>query len=262
MPKRDYRMKAIKRSLVEKFVKDYITKFHDSRLKRLESTTLSSLLGNKNPYLFRAKNLTTAQELITSLLEAQLSSAEEKIFGDFLESLAIFVAQKRLKATKSSSPGIDLEYMKKGTRFLVSIKSGVNWGNSSQWSALRRYFTDARKVLLQSKSSIRHVETILGICYGKAKTTLKEGNIKQVCGQNFWYMLSGEKQFYVSIIKPLSYRAIEASTTFNTKKAEKINKFTKEFITQYCDENGIILWNKVITFNSKNMTPKDKLDLA
>ena len=30
------------------------------------------------------------------------------------------------------SPGIDLEFDKDGVRYIVTIKSGPNWGNSSQ----------------------------------------------------------------------------------------------------------------------------------
>lgn len=84
-------------------------------------------MQKKNPYLFRAKNIITAQELVTSFLDAKLSASEEKIFGDFLEDLAIFVAQKTLDAKKSSGSGIDFEYRKGDKIVLVSVKSGLNW---------------------------------------------------------------------------------------------------------------------------------------
>lgn len=29
-----------------------------------------------------------------------------------------------------------------------------------------------------------------------------------------------------------------------------INRFTKEFATDYCDEEGAILWEKLVKFNS------------
>jgi hypothetical protein len=215
------------------------------------------LLRKKNPYLFKAKNTITAQDLVTSFLDAKLSSSEEKIFGDFLEDLAIFVAKKTLNATKSASHGIDFEYTKRGTRYIVSVKSGLNWGNSSQWKALENDFKTAIKILRQSYH-INEVKSVLGICYGRASTTLKRGIILQVAGQNFWYMISGNEQFYTEIIKPLGYKVKELNETFNIKKSEIINKFTKEFIEDFCDKDGKILWEKLVKFNSENITEKDK----
>ena len=215
------------------------------------------LLKKKNPYLFKAKNIITAQELVTSFLHEKLSSSEEKIFGDFLEDLAIFIAQRTLNATKSASHGIDFEYTKRRIRYIVSVKSGLNWGNSSQWKALETDFKTATKVLRQSYH-VNNVRAILGICYGKATTTLKRGIILQITGQNFWYMISGDEQFYTKIVKPLGYKVKELNETFNVRKSEIINKFTKEFIEDFCDNNGKILWEKLVKFNSGNITEKDK----
>src|SRR3989344_8825645 len=125
-------MKNIDKANLTIFVKENIQAFHENRLRSLQSCSLKNLLKKKNPYLFKAKYIITAQELVVSFLDAQLSSSEEKIFGDFLEELAIFVAGKTFGAVKSSSHGIDIEYTSQGKRFLVSVKSGLNWGNSSQ----------------------------------------------------------------------------------------------------------------------------------
>lgn len=207
--------------------------------------------------MFKAKNAITAQDLVTSFLDAKLSSSEEKIFGDFLEDLAIFVAKKTLNATKSASHGIDFEYTKRRTRYIVSVKSGLNWGNSSQWKALENDFKTTIKVLRQSYH-VNEVKAILGICYGRASTTLKKGIILQIAGQNFWYMISGEEQFYTEIIKPLGYKVKELNETFNIKKSEIINKFTKEFVEDFCDKDGKILWEKLVRFNSENLTERDR----
>lgn len=171
--------------------------------------------------------------------------------------MAIFVAHKTLNASKSSSRGIDFEYTKDNIRYIVSVKSGLNWGNSSQWTALENDFKNAIKVLRQSHH-VNDVKTILGICYGKAITTLKRGLILQVTGQNFWYMVSGDEKFYTKIIEPLGYKVKELNESFNIRKSEIINKFTKEFIDEFCDEEGRILWEKLVKFNSENITERDR----
>ena len=86
-------MKTLPLDKVNRYVNEHIVDFHRRRIGSLESLRLSKLL-RKNPYLFRAKNIQTAGSLTKGLLDAFLSSSEEKLFGDFLENLAVFVAQQ------------------------------------------------------------------------------------------------------------------------------------------------------------------------
>jgi hypothetical protein len=74
----------------------------------------------------------SAGELVKQILDAYLSSQEETVFGDFLESLAIYVCSETYGGRKSATEGIDLDFEREGKRYIVSIKSGPNWGNSSQ----------------------------------------------------------------------------------------------------------------------------------
>jgi hypothetical protein len=86
----------------------------------------------KNPYLFKAKGLTSASDLIKSIMDATVSSGEETVFGNFMEKIAIFTCSQAFGGRKSSAVGIDLEFETESTKYLISIKSGPNWGNSSQ----------------------------------------------------------------------------------------------------------------------------------
>lgn len=245
-------MKDTRTSEVQKFVEEHIQEFHNARLRRLGEIRLGVLLRKKNPYLFRAKNLVTASEFVSSILDANLSSSEEEIFGQFLEHLAIFISEKTLGAKKSAVTGIDFEYNRGKTRYLVAVKSGLNWGNSSQWTALENNFKTAMKVLGQSRS-VDNIKCILGVCYGKTRTTTKRGFITQICGQAFWHLISGKKEFYKSIVEPLGFRAKELNLSFRQRKSEIVNKFTAEFIKNFCDHSGRILWEKVVEFNSSNL---------
>lgn len=105
-------MKPLDLDEVRGYVNENIVDFHRRKIKSLEDLRLAKLL-TKNPYLFKAKNIVTAGELITSLLEAFLSSSEEKLFGDFLEGLAVFIAQRTCGGHKSTAPGVDLEFFNK-----------------------------------------------------------------------------------------------------------------------------------------------------
>lgn len=125
-------MKNLNLNDVLQYVEDNIGVFHEKRILSLNNLKLSKILGRKNPYLYKAKNVLTADEIVRSIVDAHLSSSEEGIFGDWLEGLAIFINEKVFNGRKSGIPGIDLEFDYDDKRFIVTIKSGPNWGNSSQ----------------------------------------------------------------------------------------------------------------------------------
>jgi hypothetical protein len=230
-------------------VNENIVDFHQRKIKSLEELRLKKLL-TKNPYLFKAKNVTTAAELVFGLLEAFLSSSEEKLFGDFLEGLAVFVAERTCDGHKSTASGVDLEFINKGVHYVVSVKSGPNWGNSSQQNKLEQDLKNAVARLKQSHRGV-NVQAVLGICYGKTRTSYLRSYLK-VVGQNFWYLISEDKALYTDIIQPIGYRAREHNEAFLVEKARISNRFTREFIGQFCDASDAIDWIKLVEFNSGN----------
>lgn len=232
------------------YVNENIDKFHKRKIDIIKALTLRQLIS-KNPYLFRAKNITKASELIEETLEAFLSSSEEKLFGDFLEELAIFIASKTTGGHKSTAPGIDLEFDNNGAYHVVSIKSGQNWGNSSQHAKLTSDFANAERRLRQS-SHVKTVMKVLGICYGKARTVSTNGGYIKIVGQNFWAFFSGNQDLYIEIIEPIGYRAREHNISFLTERDQITNLLTKAFIDQFCDINGVINWSGLLQANSGN----------
>ena len=238
------------------FVNTNIIGFHQRRLRKLETLSLKEIILKKNPYLFRAKNLTKAPDLIESLMQAFLSSSEEPMFGYFLEDLAIFIANRVFGGIKSASQGVDLEFSKKNIRYLVSIKSGPNWGNSSQHKKLEQDLNDCVRRLKQSGSTI-NTQPVLGICYGKVKTVFTQHYLK-VVGQSFWYLISDNEKLYTDIIEPIGYKAQEKNQAYLESRSALLNKLTIEFSGSFCKPNGSIDWEKLVRFNSKNLTEKDK----
>lgn len=232
------------------FVNENIVDFHQRKIQGLESLKLERLL-TKNPYLFKAKYIETPSHLIEGLLAAFLSSSEEKLFGDFLESLAVFVASKTCDGHKSTAPGVDLEFFNKNIHYIVSIKSGANWGNSSQQRKLEEDLRNAATRVKQARRGA-NVQPVLGICYGKTKTSYLRGYLK-VVGQNFWYLISENEHLYTDIVEPIGYRAREHNEAFEKARHRVTNWFTKQFIDRFCDDFGMIDWVKLVEFNSGNL---------
>lgn len=238
---------------VRTYVKQNIGSFHKARLDSIKTLKLTRILRRKNPYLFKAKNIMLAQDLVQILLDAHLSSQEETIFGDFLEGLAIFINNKVYGGWKSSAQGIDLEFDKDGIRYILAIKSGPNWGNSSQIRKMKEDFKKA-KITLRSSNSNLHVVAINGCCYGRNAKPDK-GDYYKYCGQVFWEFISGNSELYLKIIKPLGYTAKERNAEFYKEYSQILNIFTSEFSEQYVI-NGDINWDAIVQFNSSK--PKTK----
>ncbi|MGA2822484.1 MAG: PmeII family type II restriction endonuclease [Bacteroidales bacterium] len=245
-------MKKLNLKNVTLYVKENIGEFHQRRLDIVNSIKLKEVLKSKNPYLFKAKNVSSANEIVEGILNAFLSSSEEGIFGNWLERLAIFINDSVFDGRKAGIEGIDLDFDKDGHRYLVSIKSGPYWGNDSQIKKMCDQFDSARKRLATSggKGSIICVN---GCCYGKSREQSEyksKGNYFKICGQRFWDLISGDPDLYINLIEPLGHEATEKNNEFKKSYGNLVNRLSKEFLNDFCHEDGSIDWEKLLIFNS------------
>ena len=233
---------------ITKYIEGNIGSFHDARLKSLKSLKIETLLKRKNPYLFRCKNILLADELVKFILDAHLSSQEETIFGNFLEGVAIFINAKAYNGAKSSAEGVDLEFTKDNVRYIISIKSGPNWGNSSQIKKMRDNFEKSKRILRTSSNMLDNIIAVNGCCYGVDNNPDK-GSYFKYCGQKFWELISGSSDLYIKIIEPLGHKAKERNEEFNKEYARIINSLVKGFISKFCND-GKINWGLLVQYNS------------
>lgn len=237
---------------ISNYVENHIGDFHAARIQKLQTINLKKLLLRKNPYMYKAKNINTAGKMVEMLSSAYMSSAEESIFGNWMEGLAIYIAKEVYHGHKSSAKGIDLEFDKNDVHYLVSIKSGPYWGNSSSIAKLKDYFKDALRIIGTSGNRQQTV-CVEGCCYGNDNKEyegfLRAKHIK-CCGEGFWTLISGEPSLFIDIIDPLGTRAKEKNEEYHMKYSSMINKFTKEFIEDYCKNTGEINWEKIVIMNA------------
>lgn len=233
---------------VTHYVEKNIGTFHKKRIERLEDLKLKTVLKKKNPYLYKAKHILTASEIVKGIVDAFISSNEETIFGDWLEGLAIFINQKVYGGWKSGIQNIDLEFDNNNIRYIVNIKSGPNWGNSSQVTKMKSDFLTAKRTLRTSNSKLV-ITAINGCCYGVDNKPDK-GDYFKYCGQEFWEFISGNKNLYLEIIEPLGHKSKERNDEFINAYSKMLNQFTRDFIKDYCKSNGDIDWEKLVKLNS------------
>ena len=236
-------MRPLDLDSVREYVNENIGGFHQGRIDSLRELDIGQML-KKNPYLYRAKNVLTASEMVAGTMDAFLSSSEEQRFGVFLEGLALFVARQTTGGFDPEAQGVDLEFVKNGTHWVVQIKSGPNWGNSSQQNQLERDLAD-RVNLLRAARPSEDIRAMLGICYGKVRTAHVRGYLK-IVGQNFWYFISENPNLYKEIIEPIGYRAKEHNEEYEVGKAQAANRLIRDFVEEYCEPSGAIDWPKLI----------------
>jgi len=229
------------------YIENNINEFNEARLNKIGELNLNDILLRKNPYLFKAKNILTSQDLIQNLVDAYLSSQEETMFGTLLEGLAIYVCQTVHNGKKSAAEGIDLEFEKDSIKYIVTVKSGPHWGNSSQIVRMRDNFRKAKRILGTNAKKI-NVVAVNGCCYCRVNK-IDKGEYLKLAGQQFWELISNEKEMYLRFIEPLDYKAKERNDLYIQKYSALLNKFTQQFSNEFC-VNGIIDWQKLVKFNS------------
>ena len=234
----------------KRFVADNIKAgFHDRRLAKVNGLKLRDVLQQKNPYLFRAKAVVSAPEMVSQILDAYLSSQEETVFGDFLESLAGFVCGKVYGGVKPGTYGADLDFTRDGTRYLVSVKSGPVWGNASQKRRMLDEFGKARQII-GHKANLKMVN---GCCYGRDSRPFKaKDNYLKLCGQDFWFLISNEPEMYHEIVEPLGFMAKQRNDEFHEAYGRALTRFTQQFTAEFCDTDGAIQWPKIVDLTSRS----------
>ena len=241
---------------IQKYAEEHIALFHKQRLDFIkENFNLDKLLRHKNPYLFKAKNIFTAQQLIKSMADAYLQSGEETRFGEFMEGLAIFVCDTVYGAEKlEKGTGMDFKFEKEGVIYIVECKAGWNWGNKSQISQIKLNSQIARE---RWGKDGKEVKVINGCCFGKQKNKADKAGYHKICGQDFWAFISNDDELYIKIIEPIGHKAKEKNEEFDVAYASLLFKFTLEFANRFCDDGGIIDWEKLLKFNSGRREKND-----
>lgn len=232
-----------------------ITPFYENRLNNLKQLNLHGVLRRKNPYLFKAKNIEVAGELVKSIVDAFLSSQEETIFGNLLEGFAIYVSKSLYAGFKSELKSVDLEFVRDGVYHIVGIKSGVNWGNSDQVNKMRDNFKLARGIL-RDRGIKGEIVAVNGCIYGKDNVPFKKHNDAEkqyykYAGQEFWHFISGDEQLYQEIIKPIDREARQKDEAFKKAYAAKINEMTMDFTKDFMTQDTQIDWIGLVDYVSK-----------
>ena len=222
-----------------------LTDFYTTLTRTLDNIDVEKIIKRKNPYLYRAKGINSAVQIVDGILAAYISSSEETIFGNcFFEPIAIVVSGGQ----KAVTEGVDITVDKDNTIYSIAVKSGTSVFNANSRKQQEQNFQSAQKRVRQAKKAYLPV---IGYGYGKKKTkTGKEKFYLELAGKDFWEWLTGDADFYTKIIEFMGTRPDEYVKKFEETYNKAENRMIREFTIKYCKEDGTIDWNSLIEFNS------------
>lgn len=231
--------------LLEQKIAELLDEFYKRRVAKISTLKLKDTLKRKNPYLYRAIGVQKASEIVEEILSAYMSSSDEGIFGDaFFEPLAKFVSG----GIVSPSEGVDVARESETKYTAIAVKSGPSVFNAQSKKKQEQDFKTLENRLRKLQ---KHFDPIVGYSYGKKRQ--KKGSaapFRELAGQVFWLELTGDPEFYIKIIELMKNKPADHLPEYRAAFDAAVNRFTKEFIEQFCNDDGTINWEQLVKFNS------------
>lgn len=220
--------------------------FYSSLISSIDKLNIKKIMKQKNPYLFRAKAMNGASQIIDSILAAFVSSSEETIFGNvFFEPIATVAAQGQ----KALAEGVDIMVERDNTIYAIAVKSGTKVFNADSRKKQEQNFLAANKLAQQVK---KRFVPIVGYGYGKKRFSSRSlpKFYMELAGKDFWTELTGDEEFYIKLIRFMDKLPEKYVDEFNIAYQKASNRLVRDFTREFCFEDGSIDWERLVIFNS------------
>ncbi len=222
--------------------------FYGTLIEKIDGLNIQKVMKRKNPYLYRAKAMQSATEIVDSVLTAFVSSSEETIFGNcFFEPIAIAASG----GNKALAEGIDIMIQNNETNTIsaIAVKSGLSVFNADSKKRQEQNFTAASKLAQQAKA---RYEAYIGYCYGKKKESGrgKPKMYQELAGKRFCGIINRRRGLLHK-----DYRIIwgYAWEKYVADYKESYNRAANRLVREFSSlgrEDGSIDWEKLVEFNS------------
>jgi hypothetical protein len=236
---------------LEALIADCLARFYKARLEGLTRLKLKNVLRKKNPYLYRALGFEKASEIVEQVMMAFLSSSDETIFGNiFFEPIARLAAKGKV----ADGEGVDFVVESRKKILAVAVKSGPNWGNADQHKRQSTNFDALRKRLFKMQ---KQFDPLCGQSYGQqCSEPTDNARYRRRSGQAFWEEITGDPDFYLKLTRLMKNVPAENRQIYKPVWDAAVNRFTAEFITDFCNPDGAIDWEKLTAFSSSTAPAK------
>ncbi|WP_373517251.1 PmeII family type II restriction endonuclease [Pricia sp.] len=191
---------------------------------------------NVNPFLFKyLANFLTGNDSPESIARALvlpriLGSSITTSFGMKIQSLISSLFQ----GLGSTTHGIDIEFIDEvdGRKKYCQLKAGPNTINHDDVTTIVNHFQGVINLARTNNLNVGINDLIVGVVYGEESELSSHycrigNNFPVYIGEDFWYRLTGKKDFYFELIDAIGEVALEVDASSVVEKtiavlAEKI----------------------------------------
>lgn len=177
---------------------------------------------NVNPFLYKyLANFLKGDDSYRSIAEALvlprvLGSSINTSFGMRIQKLI----SELFEGFGSTTPGIDIEFIDftDGRKKYCQLKSGPNTINYDDVETIFGHFKGTINLARTNNLNIGLNDLIVGVLYGEKQELSShyqriDKQYHVVIGQDFWYRITGKKDFYYDLIEAIGEVALEVDGT-------------------------------------------------
>jgi hypothetical protein len=103
----------------------------------------------------------------------------------------------------------------------------------------------------------KQFDPVVGQAYGRQSSEPTENSrFRRRSGQAFWQEITGDPDFYLKLVRLMKDVPAKNRPKYRALWNQAVNKFTAEFIRDFCDSAGAIDWEKLVGFTSSIKSSK------
>jgi len=170
-----------------------------------------------------------------AVLPRILGTSISTTFGKQMQKFIITVLDN---VSGSAIPGIDIEYDDAidGRKKYCQVKSGPQSLNKDDITTIKNHFRDAKNRARTNSLPTQEDDWVFAMIYGEPSEynvfvrELAEGYVVY-CGKDFWYRLTGDRDFYLDLAKAMAEVTIPEDSKDIVK--ETIEKLARDIESNY-----------------------------
>jgi hypothetical protein len=206
---------------VKDWFKSVIVPNHILNTKKLINPTEFNINPFLTPYLagFFSGSLDPESVAKVLIYPRILGTSITTSFGTNMQS---FISDVLKNTVGSLVPGIDIEFTDAvdGRKKYCQVKLGPNTLNKDDVETIHNHFKSTRNLSRTNRVAIQLEDLVVGILYGEPgqesahyKRLKNEYNYPLYIGEEFWYRLTGNHDFYKMLQKAIAEAAAEAGAS-------------------------------------------------
>jgi len=167
---------------------------------------IEDIIRTANIFKPTCDGIVTIEDKILKMVDSFREMSEKTAFGDVVEDIMFWLANKRYGAEKFYPKRKCLDYKvdrKPGLLWMISNKSSPRWGNSDATSSVLAAFEN---ILAIEPFNYRIVQCIILCAYGTDNSPLKTSKVKhyKLCGRRAWAFLTADPTFMYQVIDAMN----------------------------------------------------------